>query len=371
MTQRNLYSLSTMFRVLFCGGGSLGHLTPSVAVWETLQEKRRESKAFFVSSARSEDRLFLKGLHLPSLPIHAPKVQWGMRMLLFPILFPLACLEALCILLFFRPHVIFSKGGYVSVPVCLMGRLLFRPIVLHESDRIMGRANRFLLRLACHLCIGSPQKEILNGDLATKIGLPVTATGNPIRKNILEGSTDGGRRVTGFSGKRPVILIIGGSQGSQALNTAVQEDLEELLTVCDIVHITGRDKLGSKMHARYLQREVFFEELQHLYALADVVISRAGAGAIAELSAVGKATVLVPIPNLASHHQEENARFLELAGAVIVLSQEQLHEELVPTVKMLLTDPERRRTLGERFHTFAVPDAAESIANILRETVGK
>lgn len=360
-----------MLRILFCGGGSLGHLAPSVAVWEALREKLPRSKAFFVSSASSEDRRFLKELRLDSLPIHAPKAQLGIRMLFFPMLFPLACLEAFCILLFFRPHVIFSKGGYVSVPVCLMGRLLFRPVVLHESDRIMGRANRFLLRLACHLCIGSPQKEILNGDLATKIGLPVTATGNPIRKDILKGSVDGGRRVTGFSGKRPVLLIIGGSQGSQALNAAVQEHLEELLTVCDIAHITGRGKLGPKTHARYLQREVFYEELQNLYALADVVISRAGAGAIAELSAAGKATVLVPIPDLANHHQEENARFLELAGAVIVLSQEKLHEELVPRVNSLLADSDQRRILGERFQTFAVPDAAEHIANILREICGE
>ena len=357
-----------MLRVLFCGGGSLGHVTPSVAVWEALKENHPESKAFFITSALAEDRRFLKGLRLSSLPVHAPKWQFGIRMLFFPILFPLSCLEALCILLLFRPHVIFSKGGYVSVPVCLMGRLLFRPIVLHESDRIMGRANRFLLRLAGHLCIGSPQKEIVNGDLATKIGLPVTATGNPIRKEILMGSTDGGRRVTGFSGKRPVLLIIGGSQGSQALNAAVQDHLEELLTLCDIVHITGLGKLGSKTHARYVQREVFYEELQNLYALADVVVSRAGAGAIAELSALGKATIFVPIPGLANHHQEENAHFLELAGAVVILPQENLQEELVPAVAGLLADASRRHSLGERFRTFSVPEAAAHIANILLET---
>ncbi len=359
-----------MLRVLFCGGGSVGHLAPSISVWEALQAKREDVSCLFVCSGEREDRVFLRNLRVPSFPIHAPKWQYAWQFLFFPLLFPLACLEALLILLWFRPHVIFAKGGYVSVPLCLMGWLSFRPIVLHESDRIMGRANRLLVRLSRHLCIGTPQKELANGTLTARIGLPVTATGNPIRQEILSGSKDGGQRVTGFSGKRPVLLVTGGSQGAQALNEAVWGNLEEFLTFCDIIHLTGRGKLKpEKKHARYFQREVVYEELWNLFALADVVLSRAGAGAIAELSALGKATIFVPLPDLAHRHQEENAHFLEVAQAVIVLPQEKLKQELVPTVKSLLQDEGKRSTLGERFRTFAVSDAASRIANVLLETV--
>jgi UDP-N-acetylglucosamine--N-acetylmuramyl-(pentapeptide) pyrophosphoryl-undecaprenol N-acetylglucosamine transferase len=177
--------------------------------------------------------------------------------------------------------------------------------------------------------------------------------------------------VTGFSGKRPVLLVIGGSQGAQALNTVVTEHLEKLLLICDIVHITGRGKGSAKTHGRYVQKEVVFEELQHLYALADLVVSRAGAGAIAELSALGKPTILVPLPDLAHRHQEENAHFLEVASAVVVLPQENLRKNFVSTVQNLLEDDETRRMLGERLQRFAVPDAADRIANVILETARK
>jgi len=360
-----------MLRVLFCGGGSLGHLTPSLSVWEALHAKNGESSCLFICSSAKEDRRYLRSAKVRFFPLHAPKWQISPKILLFPLLFPLACLEAACVLLFFRPHVIFSKGGYVSVPVCLVGWVFRRPIVLHESDRIMGRANRLLVRLSRHLCIGTPQKEIANGTLVSRIGLPVSATGNPIRATLLHGSRDGGRRVTGFSGKRPVLLVIGGSQGAQALNTVVTEHLEKLLLICDIVHITGRGKGSAKTHGRYVQKEVVFEELQHLYALADLVVSRAGAGAIAELSALGKPTILVPLPDLAHRHQEENAHFLEVASAVVVLPQENLRKNFVSTVQNLLEDDETRRMLGERLQRFAVPDAADRIANVILETARK
>src|SRR3989338_2370689 len=361
-----------MLRILFCGGGSIGHLAPSIAVWEAVKKKRPDATSLFVCSGQRADRTFLRSAKVRFFSLHAPKWQLGLSMLFFPILFPLACIEAFCIILFFRPHIIFSKGGYVSVPLCLVGWALFRPIVLHESDRIMGKANRLLVRRASHLCIGTPQKEIANDALLSKIGLPVTATGNPVREEMLRGSLDGGRRVTGFSGKRPVLLVIGGGQGAAALNTAVRKNLEQLILFCDVLHLTGRGKLDpKKTHARYWQRDVLYEEMEHLYAFADVVVSRAGAGAIAELSALGKATILVPLPDLAHSHQEENAHFLQVAQAAIVIPHDLLQKKLTETVKRLMEDPEERSTLGARLRALAMPDAAMRIANVLLETAGK
>lgn len=356
-------------RILFCGGGSIGHLAPSVAMWEAIREKHPESKALFVCSMRREDRVFLRANKVRFVPILAPKTGTLLRTLLFPLFFPIACLEAFLIILFARPHVILAKGGYVSVPISLVGWILRRPIVLHESDRVMGKANQVLLKYARHLCIGTPQKELANKDVMTRLDISITATGNPIRKKLFSGSKDGGRRVTKYSGKRPVLLIIGGSQGAQIINEAVWKNLDQLLNLCDVLHITGRGKMNRNIkHAHYWQREVMHEELENIYAFADVVVSRAGAGAIAELSALGKATILVPIPGLAHNHQEENARFLRAADAVVALDQKSLKDTLVPNVENLLQDEGRRNALGERFRRFSDPDAADRIANILIET---
>jgi len=358
-----------MIRILFCGGGSLGHLAPNIAVWETLKEKEPSAKALFVCSTKKDDRKFLHREHVRFVPLIAPRANTLLRRLALPILFPIGCLEALMILTIFRPHVIFAKGGYVSVPLCLVGRFLFRPIVLHESDRMMGRANRLLLKFARHLCIGAPEKDIANTDVMMIRGLSVHATGNPVRKILTKGTRDGGMRVTKFSGKRPVLLVIGGSQGAEALNRSIWQNLESLIDLCDVVHIAGRGKMNpKKRHGRYMQCEVLYDELEHIYALADVVLSRAGAGAIAELAATGKAAILVPLPDNVQLHQGENARFLRQANAVIVLDQISLEHTLVPTMRNLLSDAHKRRDLGERLRAFADPDAADRVANILVAT---
>ena len=361
-----------MTRILFCGGGSVGHVAPSVAVWETARERWKNLRCLFVCSWKKEDRMFLKKNKLPGVALIAPRMNTPARLIFFPLLFPLGVLEAILIIIVFRPHVIFAKGGYVSVPICLVGWIFRRPIVLHESDRVMGRANRMLLKFARHLCIGTPQKEIANTDVMALLRLQIHATGNPIRRKLLAGSRDGGMRVTRFSGKRPVLLVTGGSQGAQALNEVVWEKLEELVSLCDVIHITGRGKLNKgKSHGRYVQYEVLYDELENLYAFADIVLCRAGAGAIAELAATRKASILVPLPDDVQKHQGENARFLAKANAVIVLDQKTLKDTLLYTVGDLLRNPARRKELGERLHTFADPDAAERIANILIATARK
>jgi len=355
-------------RILFAGGGSVGHLAPSVSVWESIKRKRSDSSALFVCSLKKNDRKFLKTQKVRKFSLFAPKGN----SLFFIILFPIAIIQSILVLIIFRPHVIFSKGGYVSVPICLIGWIFRIPIVLHESDRVMGKANKFLMRFAKHLCIGTPQKEIADDDVMTNLSIEITATGNPIREKILTGSSDGGRRVTAFSGKRPVLLVIGGSQGASTLNKIVWDSLDSLVDLCDIVHLTGQGKMNTeKRHGRYFQSESSYEEIHNIYALADVVLSRAGAGTIAELSSLGKATILVPIPKLASGHQEENAHFMQVAGAALVLDQDTLQQTLVPNVRMLVEDEEKRRNISERFRSFADPDAADRIANILLVTANK
>lgn len=355
-----------VLKVLFSGGGSVGHLAPSIAVCEVLKKKHGGVRELFVCSFKRDDRSFLKSQNVKYVPIFSARTNSIIRLTMFPILFPLGLLEALFILMFFRPHVIFSKGGYVSVPISLMGWMLMKPIVLHESDRVMGRANIFLLKFAKHLCIGTPEREVANSEVMTRRNIQISATGNPVRNKLLTGTVDGGRRVTKFSGKRPVLLVMGGSQGAKVLNEAIWQHIEELTSICDVIHLTGRGKSNSIIkHGRYIQQDVRFEELEQILAIADIVISRAGAGAIAEFAALGKATILVPLPKLAHNHQEENAQLLKAARAVLVLDQERLEDSLVSTVKSLVEDVGKRERLATQLHAFADMDAGERIANIL------
>ena len=160
--------MTSPLRILFSGGGSVGHLAPSLAVWETLKEKHGRTRGLFVCSFRKDDRTFLKSQKIKYVPIFAARTNSILRLLMFPIFFPLGLLEAFFILIIFRPHVIFSKGGYVSVPISLIGWILRKPIVLHESDRVMGRAIVMLLKFAKHLCIVSPEREVANSEVMTK-----------------------------------------------------------------------------------------------------------------------------------------------------------------------------------------------------------
>ncbi len=349
------------YTILFCGGGSFGHLVPSLAVAAEAKKIRPDLRAVFVCSDRSEEIRRLQEQKQHFYPLRAPKLPHRLSLgaMAFPPLFIAACLQARKILKQEKPDLIFSKGGFVSVPVCLMARQMGIPIVLHESDSVMSASARLVVRFAKSICTGFPS-----------IGLPekfsslTYHTGNPVRTEIFAGSEAAGRRITGFSGRRPVLMIIGGSQGSVALNDAVMHSLSELLESADIIHITGVGKNPGVSHARYFVRETVSEELPHLYALASLVVTRAGAGTLSELGALSKAVIAVPLTGVAHNHQLKNAEFLLSKHALVLLSQEQL-STLPSVVKSLLQNGALREHLGMALRDSFPTDAAKKIATIL------
>ncbi|MDP6561717.1 MAG: UDP-N-acetylglucosamine--N-acetylmuramyl-(pentapeptide) pyrophosphoryl-undecaprenol N-acetylglucosamine transferase [Candidatus Peribacteraceae bacterium] len=358
-------------KILFVGGGSVGHIAPSKAVWEECKQLIPDAEAHFVCSPRPDDAKFLQSndlafsiLDAPRAPaLRSPKDVVGS--LLFPFKFVSAVKRAKKILEEQNPNLIFSKGSYVSLPLCFAAKKKKIPIIAHDSDAVSGYANKIVAKWANHICTGFPSKSY-------KL-IANSYTGNPIRKEITEGSKEEGLRITGFDGSKPILLVIGGSQGAKALNEAITNQLDDLLIRCDIIHITGRKKLHitenlSPTTDHYYRTEFANEELAHFYAAADLALSRAGANSIADLAANGIPTILVPLRNVGHDHQYKNVLVAKKHGC-IHLEQSTLPEKLLPTVHGLIADKEKRQNMSASIQKFGKPDAALQIAKIIAQTL--
>lgn len=252
--------------------------------------------------------------------------------------------QSLKILKKLKPNVVFSKGGYVSVPVCFAAWMLKIPVVLHESDVTPGLANRICGHFAKAVCVSFDE---------TKKFFPlkkILVTGNPVRPFVLKGDQEKGFRITGFTGQKPVLLIMGGSLGAEYLNELVFGSLCKLLQHIDIVHITGKGKFDLKkifhvdenLLKEYKCFEFLDEELPHIYAISDLVVSRAGANSIAEIVALEKPSILIPLGRDASRgDQLENAKFMEMAGASIVAENIETPREFANIILNAINAPEK------------------------------
>ena len=313
-------------RFLFVGGGSVGHIAPAVAVWEELSDTHSNSQALFICSQRSDETEFLEAEGVSYIPMPLPRNVWS---------FIGSIQKSWKIVRDFKPSIVFSKGGSLSVPLCVCAWILGIPIVIHESDAILGRANAFIARFCTRVCLGMRVTE-------SSIGLPhAVVTGNPVRRAVRQGSREEGKRITGLRGEKPVLLVMGGSQGAKALNDIVWNLLPKILEKYEVVHITGRGKIPNPNlqipnAKQYWSIEFCTSELPHIYALADVALSRAGAGSIAELEANNIPAILVPLTGVPHPHQQNNADSVADSSMFIAIDQTELSDTLLPTLKALL-----------------------------------
>ncbi len=343
-------------KILFAGGGSIGHIAPSVAVWRAVQELSPDAECHFVCSDRAEEAEFLKKEKLPFTQVAFRRIR-----ITRPHDPAVSFLKARTIIRHWKPDAVFSTGGALAVPVALAARMAGIPIVLHDSDAVSGRANKLMTRWAAAVTHGFPtDSEIRNPKSAF--------TGNPIRLAVTQGSKADGLRISGLTGKKPILLVTGGSQGSVAINDAVTHHLKELLAVVEIIHLTGKGKKGAGKHPGYFPMEFAQSELPHLYAAADMAISRGGAGNIGELAACGIPSFVVPLRGVGHDHQYKNTLAAERSGGCVLLHQEALGHELVPAVAALAGDAARRKKMQAAIGKLYVPDAAKRIATIILKT---
>lgn len=303
-----------MYKIVLTGGGTGGHIIPNLALVPCL--KKYFDQIHYIGSNGIEKELVAK----ENLFFHATdaiKLDRSHFMKNFKIPFVLmkSIREAKIILQKIQPSVIFSKGGYVSLPTCFAAKQLNIPIVIHESDMSLGLANRVVARFAS-LVITSFEE--------TKEGEYI---GNPVREEIFSGSKERAIKNYNIKNDKPVILIVGGSSGSTAINEVVYQSLPKLTQKYNVIHISG--KLGdfNKKHSGYTQIEYAYD-INDLYALADIVVSRAGANALSELAALGKRTLAIPLPKGSSRgDQIENALSYKKKGFLAILEQSNLNAE--------------------------------------------
>lgn len=341
--------------MLFCGGKSVGHLAPLVAIWREMHTIDSKVTCLFLCTDAPSDAAFLaredvEFVILRKMPARTLTIFWV----------PLAMIRCFLILKARRPNVIVSKGGIVSIPLVLCARMMSIPVLLHESDTVSGRATRFLAHFSNVLCRGLPWDR----EKEPNIWRHAVFTGNPVRRNLSLGSAERGREITGLTGEKPVLLVMGGSQGALRLNEIVLGELPAILKIFDVIHLTGRGKETSENHPGYFSLEFANDELPHLYAITNIALSRAGAGAVSELALFGIPTILVPLEGLAQNHQLKNAEALAKLGACLVIRQEKLKKELLPALEKLLKNASEREHLSAHMRQISSPDAAKNIAEM-------
>lgn len=312
-----------MKTIIFTGGGTAGHVTPNLALIGKLD--RSLWKIHYIGTEEGIEAELLK--EFPEVEYHA--IAWGKLRRYFSwknFSDPFRVLKGYCqskrIIKEAKPDVLFSKGGFVSVPVVMAAKGKC-PVICHESDYTPGLSNRIAARFADTVCVTfSDTVELIHGGKGVY-------TGTPIREALFEGSREKGLAFTGFTGEKPVLLVMGGSSGAAALNEALKQALPELLKTFAIVHLCGKGKADPSMEGPGLrQYEYIDRELPDLFALADIVLSRAGANAVFELLALHKPAVLVPLPLSASRgDQILNARYFEKKGFAKELPQEEASPE--------------------------------------------
>ncbi len=315
-----------MKRIILTGGGTAGHVTPNIALLPRLRELNYDIE--YIGSYTGIEKELIEQEGIPYHAISTGKLRryFSLKNFTDPFRVLKGMSEARKLVKLLEPDVIFSKGGFVSVPVVLAGRRLKVPVIIHESDMTPGLANRISMSAATKICCNFP--ETLKSLPADKAVL----TGQPIRQELLNGDKYRALNFLHFNTDKPVIMVTGGSLGAAAINDAVRSILPELLKSYQVIHLCGKGKLDDSLNdlPGYAQYEYIKDELKDLFALADIVVSRAGANAICELLALHKPNLLIPLSANASRgDQILNARSFEKQGFSMVLEEEEITDDVL------------------------------------------
>lgn len=351
-----------MKRIVLTGGGTAGHVTPNIALIPELQERGFE--IHYIGSKTGIEKELIGNFDIPYYGISSGKLRryFDLKNFTDPIRILKGYSEAMKLMKKIKPDVVFSKGGFVTVPVVKAASRKKIPCVLHESDISPGLANRLCISSATIICANFPETiEHLPKDKAY-------LTGTPIRRELFSGNRLKGLDFCNFTANKPVILVIGGSLGSVRINEAVREILPQLLETYQIIHLCGKDKVEASLEGTegYRQYEYIQKELCDLLDAADLVISRAGANAICELLALRKPNILIPLSMEASRgDQILNANSFEKQGFSYVIKEEELTgQALLDAIQLMSEKKEEYRAamINSNQH-----DAVTKVADLIEK----
>ncbi|WP_333770699.1 UDP-N-acetylglucosamine--N-acetylmuramyl-(pentapeptide) pyrophosphoryl-undecaprenol N-acetylglucosamine transferase [Streptomyces sp. IBSBF 2435] len=375
------------FRLIVTGGGTGGHTYPALTAIRTLQARlNADGRALDVLWIGTEQGLEARvarteGIAFTTVATGKVRRSSNPLKMVSPAnvrdmaRVPLGIAQARKVVADFGPDVVLATGGYVAVPAGLAARMCRRPLVLHEQTVRLGLANRRLAGSATRIAVSSESSLLLLPEAARKLAV---VTGNPIRPAVLAGHADKAieaLELRGFDRRLPTVYVTGGAQGAQQINEVVSGALPWLLERANVVHQCGPDNVAelrrraAGLHpgqaARYYVTGFVGPELPDVLALADVVISRSGAGTLAELTALGKPAIFVPLASSAGNEQAHNARHLEESGAAVALLGEVTADTLRAAADPLLSDPARRAAMAQRSRAHGRPDAAERLVDVI------
>ena len=355
-----------MKKIVLTGGGTAGHVTPNIALLPALQDAGYEVS--YIGSYDGIEKRLIGDFNIPYTGISTGKFRRYLDAKNFtdPFRVMKGYAQARKFLSDYKPDAVFSKGGFVSVPVVRAAASLGIPCIIHESDMTPGLANKLCIPVAKKVCCNFPET------LSKVKGNKAVLTGTPIRKELANGDKVAGLEMCGFTADKPVLMVIGGSLGAMNVNKAVRAALPELLKTYQVAHLCGKDKMDNLLlnTPGYKQFEYVKAELKDLFAMADIVISRAGANSICELLALKKPNLLIPLPASSSRgDQILNAKSFESQGYSLVVDEDYLTTSLL--VEKVNELYENRQTYYDTMNTKGQFDSVTTIVNLIEEAVAE
>ncbi|MEK7510063.1 MAG: UDP-N-acetylglucosamine--N-acetylmuramyl-(pentapeptide) pyrophosphoryl-undecaprenol N-acetylglucosamine transferase [Patescibacteria group bacterium] len=369
-------------KIVFTGGGTGGHILPIIAIARELRRsyQGKDLKLFYIGPRDAFGDILLSQEEMKAFVIQAGKLRryldggtvfQNVIDLVFRV--PLGIFQAFRILFFLSPDLIFSKGGYGAIPATIAGWFLRIPIFLHESDAIPGLANRISGKFALEIFTSFPSVPYFSSK-------KIIFVGNPIRRELLTGSKQEATQLFQLTNEKPILLILGGSQGAQRINDVMLAVLNEALGYFEIIHQTGEQNFQQvRAEANVVIKEEYKKcyhpipflneaELRHVYAASDIIVSRAGSGSIFEIAALGKPSILIPLGESAQNHQLKNAYAYAGIKAAIVLEQANLTPHFfLERLRSIAFSPEISEQMSSAALKFAKPQAARIIAQYILE----
>lgn len=364
-------------KIIFTGGGTAGHIFPIIAIIREIKKNHpQENFDFFYVGPKDKfaaDLFSQEGVRIKTILAGKFRRYFSFQNIVDIFKIPIGVIQAFYHIFVISPDAIFSKGGYGSLPIVFVGWIFQVPIFLHESDVVPGLANKIAGKFAIEIFTAFPVEKTLYFPKKKMV-----AVGNPLRKEILTIPTAEAQKSLQTTGEKAVILFLGGSQGAQRVNDILLLILPDILKDFEVIHQTGQanfeevskeakvliaSDLGKYYHPFPFLAE---KELTCAYRVSDFIVSRAGSGSIFEIAAVGKPSILVPLPEAAQKHQLKNAYVYAEAGACIVMEKLNFTPHfLLERLRFLFSNPEKLRRMSQKATEFSRPEAARIIAEYL------
>jgi len=365
-------------KILFTGGGTGGHIFPIIAVAREIRRiyPKKNLEFYYIGPKDEFASIILNQEDFKIKTIISGKIRRYLSFhnfidVVFKI--PFGFLQSIFFILSIRPQIVFSKGGSGSIAVTQGARFLHIPLFLHESDVTPGLSNRTSAKWAKKIFTSFPKTEYFDPS-------KITLVGNPIRKELLEGDNNMAGDLFDLTFQKPIILFLGGSQGAETINDFVLNILNDLLKEFEIIHVCGRNNVkemeaeslvvADKDSLKYYHPEGFLDEdkLKNAYKVADFIISRSGSGSIFEIAAIGKPSILVPLPSAAANHQAKNAYVYSQTGAAEVVEQDNLTRNFfLGKIHNIFLHPNKLEKMKNSALRFSKPLAAKAVAREILE----